>query len=442
MRRIIDRRTNRQALSELPYGYSCSFCGAFLAGAVMKGCGIITHCSPGCNFSLNITQLGASGRFSKPVNFASTLLTEKDVIFGGGGSLYDSLLRFADNFDIDFEMVIAGCSAETIGDNISEVSSRAFGKTGKPVLTVNAGGYKGNTVDGYNMALKSIAEQLITDGMPRVDKSVNLIGIIPVHDLFWRGNINEMTRLIQSIGVTVNSVLVGEGMTLADIRRMPSASLNVVVSDSVGIQAAGVISERFGMETVICDEGYPVGMVSSSKWLERVGKALNVSDDIIKSAIVSETNSVLGSVANYISALNDVILKQRYFILADSFYALGIFSYLTGELGMTPEVIAVSTCTDGTLEKIEELCDRFSVNPVIAIDPDNNDVEKLLDETDPTFFIGRGEDIQIARKKGVPLLGLTPTNLRRIQSYPLPLTGFNGGLVILDEIFREVMNVR
>ena len=436
---IIDRRTNPVNAVELPFGYSCAFTGAYFAGLVMKGCGVVTHCSPGCNFALYVSGAGASAKFSRQVSQVSTMISEKDVIFGAEELLYNTLVNFAQVRPSDFQLLIAGCAPAVTGDDIKEAGERAYKKTKIPVVSVNAGGFAGNTVDGYNRALCAMAEHPALEGKAVRKNTVNLVGVIPVHDLFWKGNIDEMARILRRVGVEVNSVFVGDGTCFDDIKHLPSAQLNVVLSDSVGVDAVTVLRERFATPFIVCDEGYPVGTSATSGFLLKVCGELGISEKTVRAVVDDEEKKFHSAISDYEGAVNDVVSRHRYFLFSDSYYGLGLFSFLTGEMGMIPAAVSVSSSTPSTLETLKTLCGRFNVDPFLAIDPDNADLERIAGETNPSIIIGRGEDFHLARRYKIPLVGISPTHLHRINSCASPMLGYRGGLAVIDEIFRETV---
>jgi nitrogenase molybdenum-iron protein beta chain len=76
--------------------------------------------------------------------------------------------------------------------------------------------------------------------------TVNILGIVPAQDVFWKGNLKEIKRLLEKLGLQVNT-LFGEGETLEDIRNAGGASLNIVVSDVFGIEAARRFEDVHGI---------------------------------------------------------------------------------------------------------------------------------------------------------------------------------------------------
>ncbi len=67
---------------------------------------------------------------------------------------------------------------------------------------------------------------------------VNVLGIIPNQDVFWRGNLREIQRVLERLGLKAN-VLFGHDEFGLDVwRRIPSAELTIVLSPWVGITPA------------------------------------------------------------------------------------------------------------------------------------------------------------------------------------------------------------
>lgn len=49
--------------------------------------------------------------------------------------------------------------------------------------------------------------QVIEEDVPKDDKLVNIFGIIPYHDPFWSGALEEIDRILSALGLKVNTSL-------------------------------------------------------------------------------------------------------------------------------------------------------------------------------------------------------------------------------------------
>lgn len=47
--------------------------------------------------------------------------------------------------------------------------------------------------------------QVIEEDVPKDDKLVNIFGIIPYHDPFWSGALEEIDRILSALGLKVNT---------------------------------------------------------------------------------------------------------------------------------------------------------------------------------------------------------------------------------------------
>ena len=61
-------------------------------------------------------------------------------------------------------------------------------------------------------------DQVIEENVPRDEKLVNIFGIVPYHDPFWSGNLEEIKRILEKIGLKVNTFFT-DHQGMEDIRQ-------------------------------------------------------------------------------------------------------------------------------------------------------------------------------------------------------------------------------
>jgi nitrogenase molybdenum-iron protein beta chain len=91
--------------------------------------------------------------------------------------------------------------------------------------------------------------------------------------VFWKGNLREIKRVIERLGVKVNTFF-GEGETLDDLRNSGNAALNVVVSDVFGVDAAKAFEASHGIPYI--STPFPIGAVATEKFLREASAALGI----------------------------------------------------------------------------------------------------------------------------------------------------------------------
>ena len=88
--------------------------------------------------------------------------------------------------DGDIYVVVTGCMVEMIGDDVEAVV-KDFAGAGKPVLSVSTPSFKGNSYYGYDLLLEGLIKQYVEPQKEKSENQVNILGIVPGEDIFWRG---------------------------------------------------------------------------------------------------------------------------------------------------------------------------------------------------------------------------------------------------------------
>ena len=84
-----------------------------------------------------------------------------------------------------------------------------------------------------------------------------------------RQKVGKNRHLLEALGLEVNSFFLADD-TIEGIRHAGSASLNIVISHSCGLEAAGVFEEVHG--TPYVSQPLPVGASATESFLRVVGK--------------------------------------------------------------------------------------------------------------------------------------------------------------------------
>lgn len=149
--------------------------------------------------------------------------------------------------DADLYVVLSGCATELVGDDIPAMTKEAQEQK-YPVINVQAPGFKGDIHYGYEITVRTLIEQLpkIYEVSSKREKEfVNIFGIIPNQDVFWQGNLFELKRILESIGLRVNT-LFGFEQGIEKWQQIPNAGLNLVFS-SRGIRAVEYLKDKYNI---------------------------------------------------------------------------------------------------------------------------------------------------------------------------------------------------
>lgn len=436
--------------------YFCSLGGALSTLEALPETIPILHCAIGCAGSIAWAQNGGSalqvGGYCGGLAVPSSNVEENDVIFGGASRLQEQVKTTLELMDGRLYVILTGCVTEIIGDDIYAVASE-FSDQGVDIVAANTGGFKGNSYYGYDLVLSAIAQQYVKEGVPAKKGSVNILGIVPYMDAFWRGNLTGVRRLLQKLGVEVNTFFTYED-TLDNVRNSSAAELNIVLSDVYGLDTAKTYEEVHGVPYITAT--LPIGPTASEELLRDVAKTLRLDVDV--EAVIREENL---KYYKYLEPLadvyNDADLQKYAVIVADVNYAVSITRFLLDDLGWIP---VITQFTDVLVEEQkEQITKKLTAaaplqSPRVVFDTNASEVIRYINELypkrapdkyaetiAPAFVIGSSLERSVASKIGAPHLSVSfPVSNRAVLGRGY--TGFDGGLVLIEDLLSSAVAAR
>ena len=326
--------------------YKCAL-GAMQTVQAIERALPILHSGPGCAQKLSDTN-GSSGYFS-PNIFPCTSINEKDVVFGGVKKLHSTIENALKVVDADLYVVLTGCIPEIVGDDSGEVVSE-FADADKPVLYAPTAGFKGNNYKGHEQVVDAIIDQLLKKSPEKQKGLINIWADVPYQDLFWLGNIRELEKLIAELGLVPNTIF-GYRRGIENIKKIPQAELNLVVSPWVGLGNAKKMERKLGIPYLHYPT-LPIGATETGKFLREVGKAAGVPEEKVEAVIKEHEDYYYYLIERYADLfLENRVINKQFSVVADAHYALGITKFLVNDLGLFP---AKQFITDDTPKEHQE----------------------------------------------------------------------------------------
>jgi len=213
--------------------YFCSLGGALSTLEALPDTIPILHCASGCAGSIAWGQNGGSGLqvggYCGGLTVPSSNVGERDIVFGGTDRLYEQIKNTIEIMDGGLYVVITGCVTEIIGDDVRACVSE-YRSQGVNIVSAATGGFKGNSYYGYDIVMSEIFRQYVKKGAEKKKNRVNILGVVPYMDSFWRGNLEGIKSLLALLGLEANTFFTAED-SLEDLQNAGSAELTVVVSD-------------------------------------------------------------------------------------------------------------------------------------------------------------------------------------------------------------------
>ena len=311
--------------------YKCALGAMQTVQAINRALPIL-HSGPGCAQKLS-ESTGSSGYFS-PNIFPCTSINEKDVVFGGGKKLDSTIENALKVVDADLYVVLTGCIPEIVGDDTGEVVSR-YADNDKPVIYAPTAGFKGNNYKGHEQVVDAIVEQYLKKSETKQKGLVNIWADVPYQDLFWLGNIRELEKLVSELGLIPNTIF-GYKRGLDNIKKLPEAEFNLLVSPWVGLSTMKKMERKFGIPYLHC-RTLPIGATETSKFLREVGKFAGVNEEKVESVIKEHEDYYYYLIERYADLfLENRVINKQFTVVADAQYSLGITKFLVNDLGLIP----------------------------------------------------------------------------------------------------------
>ncbi|MDR3270748.1 MAG: hypothetical protein LBT32_04470 [Peptococcaceae bacterium] len=433
--------------------FSCALGGALETIGSLPGAVAVIHAASGCGGNLfSGTQAGGyyGSGYCGGLATPSSNVTEREIIFGGEDRLVEQLETTLEVIDAQLIVVVTGCMTEIVGDDPHSAISRVASEI--PILCVNTAGFSGNSYKGYDFVLTALFREYVEKTEMKNSKTVNIFGIVPAHDPFFRGDLAEMKRLLGKLGLKANTFF-GFGETLDQLKKAGEAMLNIVFSDVHGIDAAKVFAEEH--HTPYITTPLPVGAAATEEFLLAIAARLGISEKKARQVVNEEKGQFYWYVERAADGYLDGELQNYAIVVADANYAYPFTRFLADDIGWIPQLTVI---TDDLSSEQKELTAapfakdfEFTPAPRLAFETDTSQIQRNYSDgaalyTDdrylavptPLFVLGSSQDAEWAARLNAKILSVSyPVIDRMVMSRHY--AGFTGGLNLFEDILATML---
>ncbi|MDR0377947.1 MAG: hydrogenase [Spirochaetaceae bacterium] len=431
--------------------YMCAI-GAMQTVAAIPHAVPILHSGPGCGQMASgffERSYGCFGGSTAPC----TNFTETDVVFGGESKLAELIRNSYRVLKSDLQVVLPGCTSAIVGDDVSRVV-KEFANAGHPIVFADTPGFKYSNYEAHSEIVMAVLKQYVERFVPagqETDKNlVNLFASVPYQDQFWKGNLEELKRLIEGIGLRVNILFGPRSRGVEEWKEIPKAAFNVLVSPWFGLPIVEYLEKTRG-QPFYQFPYLPIGGNETARFLRELAEyagARGAELDYSRvEAFIRREDQVFYEEIDDLAAF---LLEFRYglpsylHILHDASYVLGMTAFLLNEIGLVPKELFITDNTPELFQKpIQETAAGFSAKWKVSVEfqPDAGLAQAAILQANHEgrgLIIGSGWDKDLARQKGCDFLSAAlPSPYRLVMA--AGYAGYRGGLRLIEDIYNTAL---
>lgn len=387
-------------------GYGCKLFGAQQVFTGVQDAVTLLHSVVGCNFGSMGYHFTACDM--SDVRQTCTVLSDSDIVFSGEESFRLALEKIREHYDPKQIFVIQGCVSDIIQDDLRMSAGDFTDETGIPVLVLEAAGYRGNFLDGYEAAAKALlplmsGERSGAAGCPKI----NLLGL-GTDDFRLEADIWAIRELLgekAEIGCVLGKC------SLRDLNMAGGADLNICFGR--GIELARAMEEKFGIPYV--ELSYPYGLTGAKELWNALRDRFGLDYSGEEAEFRKFTGEKLKCVYSYLESLYGVPVS----VIGTKARAKGMAGFLSRELGFRVEIAAAR-------EEFRELEDFYDA----------------VRKNESALLFASSFEQEIGDELEIPVVRFDYPVFDRITLSERPYVGQKGTLCLIEDILNEIIHGR
>lgn len=413
--------------------YGCNLQGALQTLGAIQGVVPILHSTPGCGIQNYIAnRAGGNGAgYLTGYSVPDSNVYEKQVIFGGTSRLREQIKNTVKVMKGDLYVTLSGCESEMVGDDIVSMTQEIVDQ-GEKAIYYKGPGFKGDQYIGYEGIVDAVISQLPAVSEANTGKDerlVNLFGIIPKQDICWQGNLDEIERILNSLGIKVNK-LFGYKQDAENWRKIPSAGLNIAVS-KWGRKAVEKLESLYGTPYLYTDTT-GLGLEDIERFIRSVSDKLGFDGQKTEEYLAGEKGRFTHALSQIAEYYFDYDFQRQAVLVGDESTITRYAGLLAGYFGMELQAAIITDFTgDAGKQAANKTLSEFVSN--IIFEKDGREIDKIIANTEAEIIFGSSLENAAAGKRSIP---------NHIISYPAfgkviigkSDTGYTGALNVIEEI--------
>ena len=426
---------------------ACKLCkplGACLAFKGVEGAVPYLHGSQGCATYMRRYIIS---HYNEPIDIASSSLSEKHAVYGGGPNLKLGLTNVAEKYQPKMIGIATTCLTETIGDDVpmylDQYRKESEGSTGLPdFVNVSTPSYSGTHMEGFHGAIYQLIEQRAVGG-PKTE-TVNLLpGFVSSADYRLLQEILDDFGLRFTMLPDLSETM--DGTALLEYEKVPAGGTPQVAIKAMGRNRVTIEfgrtlddkdsgGERLREKFQIPNHrlGMPIGIEESDRFFELLAE---ISGRPIPEKYQKERGRLVDA---YVDG-HKYVFGKKAIIYGEEDLLVGLTAFLA-EIGVYP-VLCATGGTSGNLAKaIAEVTDTIlPEQPQVYEGMDFFEISEMARSLAPDLVVGHSKGYPLARELQIPLIRVGFPIHDRVGGQRILHIGYSGAQQLFDTVVNSLM---
>ncbi|MEQ9235668.1 nitrogenase component 1 [Coleofasciculus sp. E2-BRE-01] len=433
---------------------ACKLCkplGACIAFRGIEGTVPFLHGSQGCATYMRRYIIS---HFREPIDIASSSLSEKHAVYGGGLNLKKGILNVMDKYGAKVVGIATTCLTETIGDNVSGLLrefKEEFGDKELPtLLNVSTPSYSGTHMEGFHATVRAVIDQLVIESPPTPPlkggaNQVNLLpGLVSPADIRYLKEVlddfNCPGTILPDISETLDAPAqmdyekIPEGGTpIAAIQSMGGSSATIEfgqVLQRTGNSGGQLLAERNGVPLYAL--GMPIGLRECDRFFEAL-------ETVSGCATPRKHQLERGRLVDAYVDSHKYLFGKRVVVYGEEDLCVGLTAFLA-EIGMKIVLCASGGNSGHFQEAINAVTsDIVTEPPIVKEGFDFYEISEEIESLEPDMLIGTSKGYSLTKKHQIPLIRVGFPIHDRFGGQRMLHLGYRGTQNLLDRIVNAII---
>ena len=412
--------------------FAVAFNGAALTALGVSRSALLAHSPQGCEYLVNNAFASQECDYMETMTLCTKLCV--DEIVYGGEDILTRTIREVKDLPISALFVLSACGPEIVGDDIVAVCEALQPEMKFRLVPIECAGFRGSQYDGIDIALDTILKKLVKDDVEKVPDSVCLVAPHANANPTWPADLTWVKQILSRMGIKVVATLTHQ-TPISEIENIASAETSLLLSHDAGQKAADYLLTEYGIEQICQGIPLPIGMTNTQHWLTVLGERF----DVLKRAeeIVAEGERMVMATCRRKWPMARFLYRTPTAIVADATVGIPLVRFVTEEMEMTPELVALYTSQRPTRELLERELQSLGLNPKIIYGTDVYKTRKSIREVRPRVVFGSTIERHASEGLSVAYVIEIVRTIRQFRMINREYFGYTGILNLFECIQNE-----